>query len=81
MEDNVYIKALEEEKSGNWDAAHDLVQDLSTKDAAWIHAYLHRKEGDEGNAMYWYNRAGQPFFSGPLTDEWDKLWRYFNSKN
>lgn len=75
---NPYLEALKYDKAGNWDQAHDLVQDLPTKDAAWIHAYLHRKEGDESNAMYWYNRAGQPFFTGELSDEWQNLWDYFS---
>ena len=37
---------------------------------AWVHAYLHRKEGDLANADYWYRRAGQPACDGPLDDEW-----------
>lgn len=78
---NTYLKALEQDKAGNWDQAHELVQDLSTKDAAWIHAYLHRKEGDQSNAMYWYNRAGQPVFSGSLAEEWKNLWDYFSNEN
>ena len=41
----------------NWDMAHKIVQDINTKTASWIHAYLHRVEGDIGNAQYWYNRA------------------------
>ena len=43
---------------GNWDEAHKIVQDEETADAAWVHAYLHRVEGDLGNAGYWYRRAG-----------------------
>ena len=43
----------------NWDMAHSIVQDINTQTASWIHAYLHRVEGDLGNANYWYNRAGE----------------------
>lgn len=73
MQNHTYIKALEADKSGDWDQAHELVQDLSSQEAAWIHAYLHRKEGDKWNAQYWYSRAGKPFFDGSLDDEWEEL--------
>ena len=43
----------------NWDMAHNIVQSINTETASWIHAYLHRVEGDLGNASYWYNRAGK----------------------
>jgi len=49
---------------GHWDQAHQLVQDDPSTDCAWVHAYLHRVEGDIGNAHYWYRRAGQK----PATD-------------
>ena len=42
-------------------------------DAAWVHAYLHRVEGDLGNAGYWYRRAGKPVASGPVEAEWDRV--------
>lgn len=44
-------------------------------DGAWVHAYLHRKEGDLANARYWYGRANRPAFAGPLEDEWEQLVR------
>ena len=44
---------------GEWDKAHEIVQDEDDADAAWVHAYLHRVEGDLGNAGYWYRRAGK----------------------
>lgn len=75
---NPYLKALEEDQKGNWEAAHELVQDLSTPEAAWIHAYLHRKEGDPSNARYWYNRAGKPTYEGSLESEWQALWKHFD---
>lgn len=72
-----YLKALYWDKQGEWTKAHSFVEDLSTADAAWIHAYLHRKEGDEWNAGYWYKRANKEMFKGSLDEEWDLLWNNF----
>jgi hypothetical protein len=58
---------------GGWDTAHKLVQDEDSKDAAWVHAYLHRVEGDLANAGYWYQRAGKPAVSGSLETEWELM--------
>jgi hypothetical protein len=58
---------------GAWDQAHKIVQDEAGADAAWVHAYLHRVEGDLGNAGYWYRRAGKPVASGPLESEWEQM--------
>jgi hypothetical protein len=58
---------------GNWDAAHKIVQDEDTREAAWVHAYLHRVEGDLGNAGYWYRQAGQPVAKDSLESEWDRI--------
>jgi hypothetical protein len=57
----------------NWDAAHKIVQDEDDANSAWVHAYLHRVEGDLGNAGYWYRRAGQPVATGALEAEWDSI--------
>ena len=57
----------------SWDKAHKITQDISGKDAAWVHAYLHRKEGDSGNASYWYSRAGKPFSNKTLDEEWEEI--------
>ena len=59
-------------RAGRWDAAHDRCLDLPDPDGAWIHAHLHRQEGDLGNASYWYGRAGRaaPSPSIPLEEEW-----------
>lgn len=54
---------------GDWTKAHECAQQRETDDHAWVHAYLHRKEGDLENARYWYRRAGKPVFKGPLEDE------------
>ena len=58
---------------GNWDAAHKIVMNEDTKDAAWVHAYLHRVEGDLGNAGYWYRQAGQPVAKDSLEAEWERI--------
>ena len=52
-------KALALVAAGNWDGAHELVQDDGSPEAAWIHAHLHRIEGDLDNANYWYRKAGK----------------------
>ena len=68
-----YIQALEVEQAGDWDRAHRIVQEINTAGAAWIHAYLHRVEGDLGNAAYWYRRAGKPECTTSLEEEWKEL--------
>jgi hypothetical protein len=67
------VRALWHDATGDWDAAHRVAQDVETPEGAWVHAYLHRKEGDLGNAGYWYRRAGKPTAAGPLEDEWRAL--------
>ena len=58
---------------GEWDRAHEAAQADKGKDAAWVHAYLHRVEGDGENAGYWYARAGKPVATGPLDAEWEAI--------
>jgi hypothetical protein len=58
---------------GDWDQAHKIVQDENTSEAAWVHAYLHRVEGDLGNAGYWYRQAGQPVAKDSLESEWERI--------
>jgi hypothetical protein len=67
------VSALWWAAKGGWNEAHRLVQDEDTADAAWVHAYLHRVEGDLGNAGYWYRRAGKPVASGSLETEWERM--------
>lgn len=55
------LKSLWYDASGDWKASHDIAQDLHNDLGSWIHAYLHRKEGDEFNAGYWYRRANREF--------------------
>ena len=58
---------------GDWEKAHAVAQDVDGRDGAWVHAYLHRKEGDTSNASYWYRRAGQPVATGDLQSEWERM--------
>jgi hypothetical protein len=58
---------------GQWDEAHQIVQDDDGKDSAWVHASLHRVEGDLGNAGYWYRRAGQPVATVAIEKEWEQI--------
>src|SRR5688500_3817062 len=67
------LRAMREDAKGNWNAAHTIAQGIEDKTGSWIHAYLHRKEGDLGNAGYWYRRAGQSVAREPLEDEWTKI--------
>lgn len=64
------LEALWYEANGDWDRAHELAQKEKTAAGAWVHAYLHRVEGDSGNAAYWYRRAARPAADGPLREEW-----------
>lgn len=70
------IKALEIDADGDWDAAHRIVQEYSTPEANWIHAYLHRKEGDIGNAGYWYSRANKRSSHQSLEEEWKEIYEF-----
>jgi hypothetical protein len=58
---------------GNWDTAHKIVQDESDANSAWVHAYLHRIEGDLSNAGYWYRQARQPIAKDSLENEWERI--------
>ena len=58
---------------GNWHEAHKIAQDQDTADSAWVHAYLHRVEGDSANAGYWYRQAGKPVATGSLETEWERM--------
>lgn len=67
------LRAMWEDARGRWDAAHSIAQDIDTTVGSWIHAYLHRREGDLSNAAYWYRRAQQPVASDSLDEEWDRI--------
>jgi hypothetical protein len=62
-------RALWWDAKGDWVKAHDCAQKQDDRDGAWVHAYLHRKEGDAANAAYWYRRSGKPLATGPLAEE------------
>ena len=64
------LAALWWDAKGDWAQAHELAQQDEGPEGSWVHAYLHRKEGDQGNATYWYGRAGQPVSRQPLEAEW-----------
>ena len=64
------LQALWQEAKGAWDEAHTLAMTDKGADGAWVHAYLHRVEGDLRNAGYWYRRAGRPASEQALRDEW-----------
>lgn len=68
-------QALWWDAKGDWDKAHASAQEQDDATGAWVHAYLHRKEGDAFNAGYWYRRAGKPAFTGTLEAEWEGLVR------
>jgi hypothetical protein len=67
------LQALWHEARGDWNRAHEILQHDDSADGAWVHAYLHRVEGDAGNAAYWYRRAGKPVSLQSLGDEWNSL--------
>lgn len=67
------LLALWWDAKGDWNRAHEIAQDVSGADGAWVHAYLHRKEGDLGNAAYWYRRAGRDVAVGDLRAEWEGI--------
>lgn len=67
------LRALWHDMRGNWDEAHRVAQDVDDETGAWVHAYLHRKEGDLSNASYWYRRAGRPVATGSLEEEWRSI--------
>ena len=71
------LAALWWDARGNWDQAHQVAQSVETAEGAWVHAYLHRKEGDLANADYWYRRAGRTRPPGTLDAEWEDLARAF----
>ena len=67
------LAALWWQARGDWSRAHEAAQADEGKDAAWVHALLHREEGDLGNADYWYRRAGKRRPGGALSEEWEGI--------
>jgi hypothetical protein len=67
------LAALWHDARGDWEKAHSVAQDIDDASGSWVHAYLHRKEGDLGNGMYWYRRADRPVATDSLNDEWTRI--------
>jgi len=67
------LRSLAFDRSGDWDAAHRIAQNVPGEQGSAVHAYLHRKEGVEWNAEYWYRRARRSPFRGSLDEEWTAL--------
>jgi hypothetical protein len=67
------LAALWWEAKGDWNQAHEIAQSIESADGAWVHAYLHRKEGDASNAGYWYRQARQPHCTLTLEKEWEQI--------
>jgi hypothetical protein len=68
------VIALWHDARGDWNEAHRVAQDVPDgQGGAWVHAYLHRKEGDGDNAAYWYRRAAQPIARDTLDEEWERI--------
>jgi hypothetical protein len=67
------LQALWHDVHGDWEKAHECAQGAQSREGDWVHAYLHRKEGDAGNAAYWYSRAGRPVAKVTLDEEWTAI--------
>ena len=67
------LQALWWDAKGDWQRAHEVAQASAEADSAWVHAYLHRKEGDVANARYWYGRTGKPFPQTSSEQEWEDI--------
>jgi hypothetical protein len=74
------LESLWFDGKGDWEAAHNIAQDIHSDDGSLIHAYLHRKEGDQGNAAYWYHRAKRPVCKVSLEKEWEEIVTEFLGK-
>lgn len=74
---SVYLQALWYEGKDNWNKAHELIQHIPDKNASWIHAYFHRKEGDILNADYWYHKAGRKRPTVTFYEEWEEIVKKF----
>lgn len=70
------LRAIWLDGKGDWKAAHEVAQECEGRDGAWVHAYLHRKEGDPSNAAYWYAQAARSPCTDTLQEEWETIARY-----
>src|ERR1700761_6550762 len=69
------LTAMWWEAKGDWNRAHEIAQSIQSPDGAWVHAHLHRREGDEGNAGYWYRQAQKPHPRCSIDAEWEEIVR------
>jgi hypothetical protein len=76
----LHLQALWYDGKGDWQTAHDLIDQENDNQCAYVHAYLHHKEGDSWNADYWYRRAGKTRPAIPLAEEWENLVALFLNK-
>jgi hypothetical protein len=67
------LLALWHDARGDWRRAHEIAQEIADATGAWVHAYLHRKEGDQPNACYWYQRADRAEATGSFEHEWERI--------
>src|SRR5882672_11500968 len=67
------LQALWYEAKGDWGTAHQLAQDVSSPQGAWVHGYLHLREGDRSNASYWYHHANHSMPVASLEEEWETI--------
>ncbi len=70
---SLYLTSLWFDGKNNWEQAHEIAQDINDTNGSWLHAYLHRKEGDFSNAGYWYRRAGKLTPAYSLQQEWKEM--------
>ena len=70
---SVSLESMWYQGKGNWEEAHRLAQSEISPSGSWVHAYLHRVEGDLGNAAYWYRLAGSPLCTSNLDHEWEEI--------
>ena len=75
------LKAMWFDSTGDWESSHNIAQDMHTKLGSWMHAYLHRKEGDKFNAGYWYRQAGEKYPTTTLEEELQELVEFILEKN
>lgn len=68
-----HLLAMWYDGKGNWNKAHSLADSMDDATACWVHAYLHRKEGDQWNANYWYRKAGKKMPDTTLQQEWEAI--------
>jgi len=67
------LQALWHDAKGDWSTAHQIAQDVNTPEGAWVHGYLHLREGDRSNASYWYQQAKQSMPTTGLEEEWENI--------